>query len=149
MVVSPMNSHWVWWDGSQLVESHVNDVINNVSNIPAGVKNGFLILVLRYINPDTGTEDWNGVKLGHYIAGHDHYYVDFQPSANPERVVYAIWDGNTTGNTRVNVYELKGENVETRQENVRANTFPNSRVFDGFLVSDNDYATALEMASDF
>lgn len=143
MAVSPMNAHFVWWDGSQLVETHINDILNNIDSIPAGVKNGFLILVLRYINPDTGQE-YDNPKLGHFIAGRDHYYVNLR--GNPvESVEYAVWDGNTTGNTRVNVYELTGENKEVKRTDVRANTFPNSRVFDGILVSDNDYATALAM----
>lgn len=144
-----MNAHFIWWDGSNLQETHINDILTNIDLIPQAIASGFLILVLRYINPYTGTEDWNGVKLGHYIAGHDHYYVNIRPSANPESVEYALWTGNTTGTTRVTVYELRGENMEVKRLDVRANTLQNNRVFDGVLVSDSVYATALEMASSF
>ena len=145
-----MNAHFVWWDGNNLQQSHINDVLNNIDSIPVGVKNGFLILVLRYINPDDGTENWDGTKLGHIIAGHDHYYVNL---ITEEQVIaaveFALWDGNTTGNTRVNVFELRGENRELKRTDVRANTFPNSRVFDGILVADAVYEQALAIAADF
>ena len=155
MTVPTLNGHFVYWTGSALAEAHVNDIINNIDQIPVAVKSGFLILVLRYVNPDTGTELWphgfaaDTIKLGHFIAGSDHYYVNFQPAANPDHIEYSYWTGNTTGNTRVTIYELRGENLETKQTNVRANTLPNARIFDGFLVSDADYNTALAMAASF
>lgn len=149
MAVTPMNAHFIWWDGNNLVETHINDILNNIDSIPPGVKSGFLILVLRYVNPADGTEYWDGIKLGHYIAGHDHYYANPIPAANPEYVEYAVWDGNTTGGTRVNVYELRGENKELKQTDVRANTFPAARVFDGILVADAVYEQALAIADDF
>ena len=151
MAVAPMNAHFVWWDGNNLQETHINDILNNIDSIPQGIATGFLILVLRYVNrlkDGTTTEDFGGYKLGHFIAGHDHYYVNLR--GNPvESVEYALWTGNTTGNTRVEVYELTGQNREIIRTDVRANTFPNNRVFDGVLVADSVYEQALSMASDF
>lgn len=149
MAVAPMNAHFIWWNGTSLQETHINDILNNIDQIPQGIATGFLILVLRYINQSDGTELFGGIKLGHFIAGRDHYYVNLRPAANPESVEYAVWDGNTTGNTRVTVYELQGENIETKRIDVRANTFPNSRVFDGILVADAVYEQALAIAADF
>lgn len=119
-----------WSDGS---ETHVANLFTDFASIP---KKGFLILVARYIDPVTLIE--YEPKIGHWIGGHDHYYV-FGAGAGPQNLEYAMWDGNTTGNTRVTVYELKGYNTETSKLDVRANTFPSQRVWDGVLVSDTQW----------
>lgn len=147
MAVAPMNAHFLWWNGTNLQETHINDILNNIDSIPAGVANGFLILVLRYCDPDTLVE-YDNPKLGHYIAGHDNYYVNL--IGNPiDTVEYAIWDDPTTGQTRVTLHQLRGQSVETKAFDVRVNTLSNSRKYVGVLVSDALYTEALAMAADF
>jgi hypothetical protein len=148
MAITTCNAHFVWWDGNSLQESHINDVINNIDQIPQGIADGFLILVLRYVNPETGQE-YDNPKLGHWISGSDHYYVNLRPPVNPETVEYAHWNDPSPGNKEVTVYELKGQNLETKSLNVRINTFPNNRLFDGILVADATYNQALAIAYEF
>lgn len=147
MAVAPMNAHFVWWDGANLQETHINDILNNINQIPSGIANGFLILILRYVDPITGLE-YNNPKLGHYIAGRDNYYVNL--IGNPiDTVEYAVWDDPTTGNTRTNIYELRGQNIETKRTDVRVNQLANSRKYIGILVPDATYTQALAMAAEF
>jgi hypothetical protein len=129
---APMSGHFWWSDGT---ETHVTNIFTDFAQIP---KKGFLIGVFRYIDPVTLQE--LEPKIGHWVGGRDNYYF-FMAGAGPNRVEYAVWDGNTTGNTRVTVYELNGFNVETSRTDVRANTFPSQRVWSGVLISDSQWET--------
>lgn len=137
---APMSGHFFWSDGT---ETHVANLFTDFASVP---KKGFLIGVFRYINPITLQE--LEPKIGHWIGGRDHYYF-FGAGAGPNRVEYAMWDGNTTGSTRVTVYELRGYGVETSRVDVRANTFPSQRVWDGVLVSDAQWNQTVERSALF
>ena len=130
---APISGHFFWSDGT---ETHIANLFTDFASVPAG--KGFLILVARYINPITLQE--YSPKIGHWIGGRDHYYIN-AVGAGPNRLEYAIWDGNTSGSTRVTVYELSGFNTETSRLDVRANTFPNQRIWDGVLISDQQWET--------
>lgn len=145
MAVAPMNAHFIWWDGSNLQETHINNILNNIDQIPEGIASGFLILVLRYCDPIT-LEEINP-KIGHWIGGRDHYYVNLRPPVNAESVEYAMWDNPVTGQTIANVFELQGFGIETIRQQIRVNTFPNNRVFDGIAVSDTIWEQARTMSN--
>lgn len=133
---APMSGHFFWSDGT---ETHIANLFTDFASIP---QKGFLILVARYIDPVT-LQEYDNPKLGHWLGGHDHYYVG-AVGAGPQNLEYAMWDGNTTGGTRVTVYELKGQDVETKRLDVRANTFPPQRIWDGVLVSDAQWESTVE-----
>lgn len=126
-----MSGHFWWSDGS---ETHITNLFTDFAQIPRN--KGFLILVARYIDPVTLQE--YEPKIGHWIGGRDHYYIN-AVGAGPNKLEYAIWDGNTTGSTRVTVLELGGYGIETKRLDVRASTFPNQRIWDGVLVSDTQW----------
>lgn len=130
---APMSGHFFWSDGS---ETHLTNLFTDFAQIPSG--KGFLILVARYIDPVTLQE--LNPKIGHWLGGLDHYYIN-AVGAGPQKLEYAIWNGATTGGTRVTVYELNGYDIETARLDVRANTFPNQRIWDGVLVSDSQWET--------
>lgn len=138
---APMSGHFFWSDGS---ETHIANLFTDFAQIPRN--KGFLILVARYIDPITLQE--YEPKIGHWIGGRDHYYMN-AVGAGPNKLEYAMWDGNTTGGTRVTVYELKGQNVEISRSDVRANTFPSQRVWDGVLVSDSQWESTLQRSRSF
>lgn len=125
-----MRGHFIW---SDLTETHVN-LFTEFAQIPTN--KGFLILHAKYLDSQ-GTQ----THIGHWIGGKDHYYVS-ATGAGPNNLEFAMWNDPTTGNTRATVYELKGYGIETLRTDVRVNTFPNQRVYDGVLVSDSAWETA-------
>jgi len=130
---APMSGHFFWSDGT---ETHIANIFTDFASVPRG--KGFLILVARYIDPITLQE--LNPKIGHWIGGRDHYYVN-ATGAGPNKLEYALWDDPVTGQTRTTVYELSGYGIETLRLNVRVNTFPAQSLWTGVLVSDQQWNT--------
>lgn len=138
---APMSGHFFWSDGT---ETHIANLFTDIDTVPTN--KGFLILVARYIDPTTLQE--YEPKIGHWIAGHDNYYVSIT-GAGPNNIEYAMWDNPVTGNTRVTVYQLIGQNVETKRENVKVNSLPSTRQYVGALVSDQQWNATVERSKLF
>lgn len=142
--VQPMSGHFLW---SDFTETHIPNLFTGFTNIPRNKL--LLILIARYIDPNTGQELINnGAKIGHWISGWDNYYVNSFGNP-PQRIQYAQWNDPYTNNTRVTVYELKGYGIEEATTSVRVGTFANTRIWKGGLVSDEQMEQALVWGSNY
>lgn len=133
-MANPMAAHFFWSDGT---ETHLSNIFTQWDQIP--FEKGFLILVLRYLDPNT-MQEYTNPKLGHWIGGMDNYYVA-AVGAGPNNIEYASYNAGTN---RTTVYELRGQDLETSRLDVRVNTFPANRLFIGAQVSDAVFEEAVQ-----
>lgn len=143
--VQPMSGHFLWSTkdvNGNFEETHVANLFTDYGLVP---KKPLLILIARYIDPVTLQEiDQSGSKIGHFIGGHDNYYVAAFGNP-PTRIDYAYWDNPVTSQTRTTVYELRGFGIETSRTGVRVNSFPSANLWTGGLVTNAEWLWALDV----
>lgn len=127
--VQPMSAR-MWW--GDLTTNYYPNIFDSFATVP---KKTVLVILTKYLDAN-GAE----TQYGHILMGYDNYY--FNSQGNPPTIIeYAYWNNPTTGQTRANVYELRGKGIETIKVGspIRVNTFSTTRLWTGALISDSDW----------
>lgn len=131
--VQPMSLR-VWW--GDLTTNYYPNIFNSFASVP---KKPALVFLTKYLD-ENGTE----TEYGHILMGYDNYY--FNSQGNPPTLIeYAYWNNPTSGQTRTNVYELRGKGLETVKSGspIRVNTFSSTRIWVGAGISDEQWNNVL------
>lgn len=137
--VQPMSAR-IWW--GDLTTNYYPNIFQSFASVP---KKPVLVILTKYL-------DSNGAETayGHILMGYDNYY--FNSQGNPPTIIeYGYWNNPTTGQTRTNIYELRGLGIETVKTGspIRVNTLSASRIWTGALVSDTDWNNTIAQVEQY